>query len=153
MTGEHPSHHILTIFLSCGKIDSLSHFQNTVQYCSLWASQVAQWSRIHLLMQEMCVRSLGQADPLWKEMAIHSWILAWEIAWTEERGRLQSMGSQRVRHDWAHVHALLTIVTKLSVTSSELTDFITGSLYLLTTSVHCCWMVNRYTWVCSFRLL
>ena len=49
--------------------------------------------------QEMRVQSLGQADPLEKEMAIHSSILAWEIPWTEEPGRLQSMGSQRVRLD------------------------------------------------------
>ena len=46
------------------------------------------------------VRSLGQEDPLDEEMATHSRILAWKIIWTEEPGRLQSMGSQRVRHDW-----------------------------------------------------
>ena len=45
-------------------------------------------------MQETCVRSLGWEDPLEKEMATHSGILAWEIAWTEEPGRLQSMGWQ-----------------------------------------------------------
>ena len=49
-------------------------------------------------MQKMWVRSLGH-DPLEKEMATHSSILAWRIPWTEERGGLQSMGSQRVRHD------------------------------------------------------
>ena len=49
--------------------------------------------------QEMQVQSLGQEDPLGEEMATHSSILAWEIPWTEEPGRLQSMGSQRVRHD------------------------------------------------------
>ena len=48
---------------------------------------------------EMPVQSLGQKDPLEKEMAAHSSILAWEIPWTEEPGRLQSMGSQRVRRD------------------------------------------------------
>ena len=47
-------------------------------------------------MQETQVRSLGHEDPLEKEMATHSSILAWEILWTEEPGRLQSMGSQRV---------------------------------------------------------
>ena len=51
--------------------------------------------------QETRVRSLGQEDPLEKEMAIHSSILAWEIPWTEEPGGLQAMGSQRVRHDLA----------------------------------------------------
>ena len=47
-------------------------------------------------MQENWVRSLGWEDPLDKEMATHSSILAWKIPWTEEPGRLQSMGSQRV---------------------------------------------------------
>ena len=45
------------------------------------------------------IQSLGQEDPLEKEMATHSSILAWKIPWTEEDGRLQSMGLQRVGHD------------------------------------------------------
>ena len=49
--------------------------------------------------QEKWLLSLGQEDPLEKEMATHSSILAWEIPWTEEPGGLQSMGSQRVGHD------------------------------------------------------
>ena len=49
----------------------------------------------------MWVQSLGQEDPLEKEMVTHSSILAWRIPWTEEHGRIQSMGSQRVRHDLA----------------------------------------------------
>ena len=49
-----------------------------------WASQVAQWKRIRLLIQETWVQSLGQEEPLEKEMATHSSILAWEIPWTEE---------------------------------------------------------------------
>ena len=48
-------------------------------------------------MQKVQIRSLGQEDPLEKEMATHSSILAWEIAWTEEPGGLQSIGLQRVR--------------------------------------------------------
>ena len=52
-------------------------------------------------MQETWVRSLGQEDPLEKGMATHSRILAWRIPWTEELGRLQSIGSQRVRQDRA----------------------------------------------------
>ena len=52
-------------------------------------------------MQEMQVRSLGQEDPQEKEMATHFSILVWEIPWTEEPGGLQSLGLQRVRHDWA----------------------------------------------------
>ena len=50
-------------------------------------------------MQENQIRSLGREDPLEKEMATHSSVLAWKIPWTEEPGGLQSMGSQRVRHD------------------------------------------------------
>ena len=52
--------------------------------------------------QEMQVLSLGREDPLEKEMATHSNILAWEIPWTEEPGELQYMESQRVGHDWTH---------------------------------------------------
>ena len=49
--------------------------------------------------KETCILSLGWEDPLEKEMATHSSILAWEIPWIEESGGLQSMGSQRVRHN------------------------------------------------------
>ena len=49
--------------------------------------------------QEMQVKSWSQEDPLGKEMATHSSILAWKIPWTEESGGLQSMGSERVKHD------------------------------------------------------
>ena len=52
-------------------------------------------------MQESSVRFLGWEDPPEKEMATHSSILTWRIPWTEERGRLQFMGLQIVRHDWA----------------------------------------------------
>ena len=50
-------------------------------------------------VQETWVRSLGWEDPLEKGMATHSSILAWRIPWTEDPGKLQSMESQRVRHD------------------------------------------------------
>ena len=50
-------------------------------------------------IQEMWVRLLDQKVPLEKQTATHSSIFAWEIPWTEEPGRLQSMGSQRVGHD------------------------------------------------------
>ena len=65
----------------------------------LWASLVIQKERICLPVQEMWVRSLGQEDPLEKEMATHSSILAWRLPRAERPGGLQSMGSQRVRHD------------------------------------------------------
>ena len=59
-------------------------------------------------MQETQVWSLGQEDPLEKEMATYSSILAWEIPWTKEPGEAQPMGSQRAGHDWAtkEVHTL-----------------------------------------------
>jgi len=50
-------------------------------------------------MPETQAQSMGWKDPLEKEMAIHSSTIAWKIPWTEEPGRLQSMGLQRVRHD------------------------------------------------------
>ena len=63
------------------------------------ASLVAQTVKRLSAMQETWVRSLGWEDPLEKEMAAHSSILAWKIPWTVEPGRLPSMGSQRVGHD------------------------------------------------------
>ena len=58
------------------------------------------WSRIRLPMQEARVQPPGQEDPLQYETETHSSIPAWRIPWTEEPGRLQSMRSQRVGHDW-----------------------------------------------------
>ena len=63
------------------------------------SSLVAQTVKQLTAMQETRVRSLGWKDPLEQEMAANSSILAWEIPWTAEPGRLQSMGSQRVGHD------------------------------------------------------
>ena len=63
------------------------------------ASQVAQRVKCLLAMQETWVQSLGWEDPLEKEMAPHSRILAWRIPWMEQPGRLQSTGSQTVGHD------------------------------------------------------
>ena len=60
---------------------------------------VAQMIKCLLAMQETQVRSLVWEDPLEKEMATHSSTLAWKILWTEEPGRLHSMGLQRVGHD------------------------------------------------------
>ena len=63
------------------------------------ASLVAQMVKNLLVKWETWVQSLAQEDPLKKEMATHSSILAWKIPWMEDPSRLQSMGSQRVRHD------------------------------------------------------
>ena len=72
---------------------SLSHFP--------WASLLSQMVKNPPAMLETQVWSLGQEDALEKGMATHSSILAWRIPRTEDHGRLQSMESQRVRHDWA----------------------------------------------------
>ena len=63
------------------------------------ASLVAQTVKRLSTMWETWVRALDWEDPLEKEMAIHPSTIAWKIPWTEEPGRLQSMGSQRVGHD------------------------------------------------------
>ena len=68
-------------------------------WSSPWTSLVAQTVKRLPTMQETQVQSLSQEDLLEKEMATHSSILAWKIPWTEEPGRLHSMGSQRVGHD------------------------------------------------------
>ena len=66
-----------------------------------WASLVTQMVKTLPAMQETWFWSLDWEDPLEKGTATHSSILAWRIPWTEEPGRLQSMGSQRAGHDWA----------------------------------------------------
>ena len=66
-----------------------------------WTSLVAQMVKHLPTVWETQVQSLGQEDLLEKEMATHSSILAWKIPWMEEAGRLQSMGSQRIGHNWA----------------------------------------------------
>ena len=69
--------------------------------CMPGASLVAQRLKCLPAMLKTWVWPLGREDPLEKEMATHSSIRAWRIPWTEEPGRLQSTGLQRVGHDWA----------------------------------------------------
>ena len=66
-------------------------------------------------MWEMWVWSLGQEDPLEKEMASQSNILAWRISWTEKPGGLQATGSQRVRHDWSDLVGMYVCIWVLCV--------------------------------------
>ena len=73
------------------------------------SSLVAQRLKRLPAMRETWVQSLDWEDPLEKEMATHSSILAWIIPWTAEPGRLQSTGSQRVGHDWATSLSLSTL--------------------------------------------
>ena len=78
-------------------------FQANIKSClfCLGTSLVAQMAKRLSAMWETWVQSLGWEGPLEKEMAIHSSTLVWTIPWTEEPGRLQSIGPQRVRHDWS----------------------------------------------------
>ena len=81
----------------------------------LWeASLVAQMVKRLPTMRETWVWFLGREDPLEKEMAIHSSTLAWKIPWMEEHDRLQSMGSQRVGHDWATLLSLSSYFINIS---------------------------------------
>ena len=91
------------------------------------ASLMAQWVKNLPAMQETqetWVRFLGQEDSLEEETVTHSSILAWEIPWTEDPGRLQqSMGSQRVGHNWAN--------NTFTLTSSTLTTMNLGEIFFI----------------------
>ena len=96
----------LTIFWSILDLQSCVSFRCVAKWfcytCTcIWASMVAQMVKNLPAIQETGVWSLGQQEPLEEEMATHYSILAWRIPWTEETGGLHSMGSHRVRHDWA----------------------------------------------------
>ena len=83
-------------------------------------------------MRETRVWFLGWEDPLEKEMAIHSSTLAWKIPWMEEPDRLQSMGSQRVRHDWATSLSLSlseTISRSIHVAANGIVSYFFESMY------------------------
>ena len=80
-------------------IPSFSSLSDLFLTQKMWASLVAQMVKNLPAMQETQVLSLGWEDPLEKEMATHSSILAWRIPWTEKPGGLQSMGLQRLRHN------------------------------------------------------
>ena len=77
----------------------LASSQGNGKHLSSQTSLVAQTVKCLLTVRETRVQSLGWEDPLEREMATHSSILAWEIPWTEEPGGLQFMGSQRVGHN------------------------------------------------------
>ena len=80
------------------------------QHTYMWGFLAAQMVKSLPAMQETWVSSLGQVDPLEKGMATFSSILTWRIPWTEEPGGLQSMGSQRVWHNWmtnTHTHTMV----------------------------------------------
>ena len=102
---------------------------------NFWASLVAQRLKCLPTMLETRVRSLGREDPLEKEMATHSSILAWRIPWTENPGGLQSMGLQRVGHDWV---TSLTYLLTVYLYSKE--HCILEILPCLGVPTHCFWL-------------
>ena len=89
-------------------------------------------------MQETWVRSLGGENPLEEETETHSSILAWRIPWTEELDRLWSMGSQRVRHNWA---------TNTSLSLYWLLPYLSASLLTKLEDIHCQCMLSP---ICLF---
>ena len=72
------------------------------EFHGLYSDGVAKsWTGLRNFHFHFWLQSLGCKDPLEKEMTTHSSVFAWKIPWMEEPGRLQSMGSQRIGHDWA----------------------------------------------------
>ena len=116
------------------------------------AYQVAECKRICLPMQETqetWIQSLGQEDPLEKEMATHSSILAWKVPWTEVPGRLQSSGLQRVRHDWATEHTYTyrwskaKIHIKVNREKARFYSFIDMVITLPSMGILCTWLLDE----------
>ena len=101
-------------------------------------------------MQEIRVWSLSGEDPLEQEMATHSSILAWKIPWTEEPGRLQSMGSQRVRHDWVteQVHMHLKQGFPDSTLGKLLLCFLGYPMHISHIYMHICYIYTLFQWLC-----
>ena len=107
----------------------------------VWASLGAQLVRNLPAVQETRVRALDWEDPLEKEMATHSSLLAWKISCTEQPGGLQSMGLQRVGHDWATNTYLLMLKDRVEI------DIIISSYTYF-------WVLNdQKSWIIWIRIL
>ena len=120
------------------------------------ASLVAQMVKRLPVMRETWVWSLGREDLLEKEMATHSSTLAWRIPWMEEPGRLQSTGSQRVRHGWATslVHCFSLQKEKHFFSFSCVSVWNDGWLRnLLWSSLHGVWNSNHYAVHLTYTVL
>ena len=115
-------------------------------YC--WASPVAQTVKHLPTMRETRVQFLGQKDLLEKEMATCSSILAWKIPWMEEPGRLQSMGSHRVGHNWLTSHTLWSTVKGFGIVNKSEIEGILGNLLLFRRSSRC-WQFDIW-FLCLF---
>ena len=99
---------LFTLTFTLGGTQTLfKGFMSKQSITIIWASLVAQRLKCLPPMWETWLWSLGREDPPEKEMVTHSSILAWRILWSEKPGKLQSMGSQRVGHDWATSLSLL----------------------------------------------
>ena len=114
---------------------------------TLGASLVAQSLKNLPAVQETWVWSLHWEDPLEKETATYSSILAWKISWTEEPGGLQSVRSQRVRHDWATNTYLLTSHSLVWSWANDLASF-WPCLFISFFKIYLLELVGRtsYTW-------
>ena len=99
-SGKHTAASLDQDGMTCG----VASFFKIPSYKTMDTSLMAQMVKNLPAMQETWVRSLGGEDPLEKEMAIHSGILAWRIPWTEEPGGLQSTESLRIRHEIGRAH-------------------------------------------------
>ena len=97
-----------------------TYFQPVTDSKGLSGGSVVKNLPANIREQETQDWSPGWKDPLEKEMATHSSILAWKIPWTEEPGRLQSMGSHRLRHDWmTEYNTVLTLKKEIKCHSIE----------------------------------
>ena len=91
---------------SCSPVHSPNYHLCFVDYNALNELPQLLSGKESTCNEETCIQPLGWEDPLEEEMAIHSSFLAWEIPWTEEPGRLQPVGLQRVRHGWLSTHTM-----------------------------------------------
>ena len=122
-----------------------------------WASLVVQSVKNLLAVQETWVQSLGLEDALEKEMTTHSSTLTWKIPWTEEPGGLQSMGSQRLEHNWV---PNIPFIEKHHLRLIMVTNFI-FYLYWSVIALPCCvnfsctmkWISCRCTYILSLLSL
>ena len=121
-TNDLQSQHVGSSFLTRNWTWAPALGMQSLSHCTTCAFWFDISSAIYLVVQrvksltamwESWVLSLGQEDPLEKEMPTHSSILAWKIPWMEEFGRLQAIGLQRVGHDWATslTHSLIHSLT------------------------------------------
>ena len=130
-----------SITLFCGQRSLASYSPwghkklDTTERLSVGASLVAQMVKNMPAIQDTQVWSLGQEDPLEKEMATHSSILAWRIPCTEEPGGLHSMALQRVRHDWVINTFTFPLPHPCIAPSPSFSLLVTSSLFSMSVSL------------------